>query len=208
MSSRNAASGLDPASTALVCVECQTGVVGPDPVLPSLADESKKVVRSLARLLPAVRKAGVRVVHVTFEGLRPGADPGSAPLWKATAQSREWYPGHPAAQVLPELFDESDVVISRRHGLSPTRGTDLSPNLRTLGIRTVLLTGVSLNVALPATALDLGQDGFRLLVVRDAVGASSPEYGEQVLRNTMAMLGRLTTVDDVVTALTETAVTA
>ncbi len=202
------ASGLDPASTAVVCVECQNGVLGPDSILPALAAESKELVRNLGRLLPAVRKAGVRVVHATFEGIRPDADPGSAPLWKATARSREWHPGHPATQVLPDLFDETDVVIPRRHGLSPTRGTDLSPNLRTLGIRTVLLTGVSLNVALPATALDLGQDGFRLLIVRDAVGASTPEYGEQVLRNTMSMLGRLTTVDDVVTALAETVVQA
>jgi nicotinamidase-related amidase len=177
-------------------------------MLPTLAAEAKDLAATLGRLLTAARAAGVPVLHATFEGFHPGTGPGVAPLWRATGASREWYPGHPATRVIPELFDDRDLVVPRRHGLSPTRGTDLLPVLRGLGVRTVVLAGVSLNVALPVTAADLGQDGFRVILVRDGAVGTPAEYAEQVVRHTMAMLADITTVDDVVAAWTGTAVRA
>jgi nicotinamidase-related amidase len=105
--------------------------------------------------------------------------------------------------VIPELLAASDLVLPRRHGLFPTLGTELLPTLEDLGVQTVVLAGVSLNLALPHTAGQLTQDGFRLVVPRDAVGGTPAEYGEMVLTNTMAMLGRITTVDELLTEWAE-----
>jgi nicotinamidase-related amidase len=65
-------------------------------------------------------------------------------------------------------------------------------------VRTVVLAGVSLNLALPTTAGHVTQAGFDLVVPRDAVGGTPAAYGDQVLDNTIAILGRLTTVDDLI----------
>jgi nicotinamidase-related amidase len=216
MSSRNrngrsdglAAGAGDPSAVAVVCVECQNGVIGPDSILPALAADAQGMVADAGRLLTAARRAGVRVVHATFEGFLGGGEPGSAPLWRALRASEQWRPGHPATQVIEELLDPGDLVLTRHHGLSPTRDTELLPVLRGMGIRTIVLAGVSLNVALPLTAADATQDGFRVIVARDAVMGTPADYAEQVLRNTMAMLAEIATVDDVIASWTASEVRA
>lgn len=184
---------------AVVCVECQNGVLGPSSVLPQLAADAGDLVRQLGRLLDAARGAGIRVVHATYEGALGGQQVGTARLWHALGPATaDWAPGSQATQVLPELLASTDLVLPRHHGLFPTAGSELLPLLDNFGVRTVVLTGVSLNLALPHTAGDITQAGFNLVVPRDAVGGTPAEYGEQVLANTIALLGRITTVDALV----------
>ena len=189
----------DPSAIAVVCVECQNGVLGPASVLPQLAADAGELITSLRRLVDAARSTGVRVVHATYEGVLGGDHVGTARIWRALGPATaEWAPGTEATQVLPELLSASDLVLPRHHGLFPTLGSELLPVLDNLGVRTVVLTGVSLNLALPHTAGHLTQAGFDLVVPRDAVGGTPASYGEQVLANTIALLGRITTVDDLI----------
>ncbi|WP_409329992.1 cysteine hydrolase family protein [Trujillonella humicola] len=193
-----AASVPDPATTAVVVVECQRGVIGDVSMLPALARDAADVVPVIARLLDAARAAGVTVAHATFEGSLGARSRGTAPLWRATKASDEWTAGHPGTEVVPELLEEGDLVLPRHHGLSPTWRTELLPVLRNRGIRTLVLTGVSLNVALLLTAAEAEAEGFTVVVPRDAVAGTPREYGEQVLQNTISMLARITTADALV----------
>ena len=53
-----------PERTAIVTQECQGAVMGPDAGLAMLAEEARReALPNIARLLPAARAAGVRVVH-------------------------------------------------------------------------------------------------------------------------------------------------
>ncbi|HVV08176.1 cysteine hydrolase [Amycolatopsis sp.] len=185
-----------PESTAVVCVECQAGVLGENSVLPALAADARAVLPGIEKLVRSARAAGVTVVHATFEGRLGAVNPGTAPLWRSiAAPTEEWAPGHPATQVMPELYAEEDLVLPRHHGLSPTWGTELLPVLRGRGLRTLVFAGVSLNVALVLAAGEAAHEGFEVVVVRDAVTATPAEYGEQMLRHTFKMLGRVLTVD-------------
>jgi nicotinamidase-related amidase len=189
----------DLAGVAVLCVECQNGVLGPDSVLPALAADSGALVANLRRLLDAARGAGVRVVHATYEGNLGGSQVGTARLWRALgAATADWAPGMAATQVVPELLAPTDLVLPRHHGLFPTLGSELLLVLANLGVRTVVLTGVSLNLAITHTAGDVTQAGFDLVVPRDAVGGTPASYAEAVLANTISVLGRLTTVDDLI----------
>ena len=186
-------------TVAVVCVECQNGVLGPESVLPALAADSAGLVANLRRLLDGAREGGVRVVHATYEGTLGGDHPGTARLWRALGPATAgWAPGTPETQVLPELLAPTDLVLPRHHGLFPTVDSELLPVLKGLGVRTIVLAGVSLNLALPHTAGDATQAGFHLVVPRDAVGGTPAHYANQVLDNTIAVLGRITTVDDLV----------
>lgn len=188
---------IDPRTTAVVCVECQAGVLGESSVLPALAADARAALTGIEKLVHSARAAGATVVHATFEGGLGAVNPGTAPLWRVLASpTEEWAPGHPATRVLPELYAEDDLVLPRHHGLSPTWGTELLPVLRTRGVRTVVLAGVSLNVAIVLSAGDATHEGFEVAVVRDAVSATPAEYGEQMLRHTFKMLGRVLTVDE------------
>lgn len=187
-------------SIAVLCVECQNGVLAPDSVLPALAADSGDLIANVRRLLYAARGAGIRVVHATYEGTLGGIPTGTARLWRALGPATVgWAPDTVETQVVAELLAPTDLVLPRHHGLFPTLDSELLPVLRGLGVSTIVLTGVSLNLALPFTAGHATQAGFRLIVPRDAVAGTPADYGDQVLDNTIAVLGRITTVDDLVT---------
>jgi nicotinamidase-related amidase len=189
----------DPATVAVLCVECQNGVLGSDSVLPALADDCGGLITDIGRLLDAARTAGVHVVHATYEGALGAQPVGTARIWRALAPATaDWVPRSTATQIIPELLAPTDLVLARHHGLFPTVDSELLPVLRGLGVNTVVLTGVSLNLALPHTAGNLTQAGFQVVVPRDAVGGTPASYAEQVLTHTMALLGKITTVDELV----------
>ena len=128
-----------------------------------------------------------------------GTPTGTARLWRALAPATaDWAPGTAATQVVDALLAPDDLVLPRHHGLFPTLDSELLPVLRGLGVQTIVLTGVSLNLAITHTAGHATQAGFELVVPRDAVGGTPSGYAEQVLSNTIAVLGRLTTVDDLI----------
>ncbi|GAT01893.1 isochorismatase hydrolase [Mycolicibacterium fortuitum subsp. acetamidolyticum] len=180
-------------------MECQNGVLGPDSVLPALATDSTDLVGNIRRLLDSAREFGVRVVHATFEGNLGGRPTGTARLWRALGPATaDWKPGASVTSVVSELLAPTDLVLPRHHGLFPTSGSELLPVLKGLGVTTIVLTGVSLNLAITHTAGDATQAGFHLVVPRDAVGGTPASYAQQVLDNTIAVLGRLTTVDQLI----------
>ena len=124
-------------TVAIVCVECQNGMLGRDSVLPALAADAGKLVQNLSRLLYAARGGGIRVVHATYEGTSGGRPTGTARLWRALGPAiAEWEPGATATKVIDELLAPGDLVLARHHGLFPTLDTELLPVLRDLGIQT------------------------------------------------------------------------
>jgi len=189
----------DPETAAVVCVECQNGVLGAESVLPALAADSAELVSDLRRLLDSARQFGARVVHATYEGSLGGRPTGTARIWRALGPATaQWAPGSAATAVLPELLAPTDLVLPRHHGLFPTLDSELLPVLKGLGVSTIVLVGVSLNLAITHTAGHVTQAGFDLVVPRDGVGGTPKDYAEQVLNNTIAVLGRLTTIDQLI----------
>ena len=188
-----------PAHTALVIVECQQGVIGELSNVPAVAEAGRAVVPAIARLAAAARVAGVKVVHATAAHPpdRWGANTNTR-LFAAAARSPvQLVEGSDAAQPVPEIgVEPDDIVMVRRHGLSPLSGTELGPMLRNAGVTTVVLTGVSLNVAIPNAAFDAVNTGYQAVIPRDAVAGTPPEYADAVLDHTLAYVATLTTTSD------------
>jgi nicotinamidase-related amidase len=100
---------------------------------------------------------------------------------------------------MPELGPEaSDVICARRHGLTPFVGTDLDVTLRNLGVRTVVVTGVSVNVGVLGMVMGAVDLGYETVVVTDAVAGIPAEYANAVLDNTLAVLAARATSDEIV----------
>jgi biuret amidohydrolase len=194
----------DLARAALVTSECQNGVIGSGSVLPELAAAAAAtVVTNGARLCAAARLAGVPVVHCVA-GRRPD-DRGSnrnARLFKAMLKSPVRLDvGSDAAEVVAEFgVQESDFVLSRIHGLNPMAGTDLDPVLRNLDVGTVVVVGVSVNVAVTNLVMDAVNLCYQVVLPRDAVAGVPPSYADAVIDNTLSILADVVTTDDVLTA--------
>ncbi|MBT2902030.1 MULTISPECIES: cysteine hydrolase [unclassified Streptomyces] len=193
---------LDPATTVLLTVECQQGVVGPDSALPELAAAARSsgALDNIARLVAAAHGSGVQVMHAVAES-RPDGRGGNhnARLFRAAARLPvQQHTGSTAVRVAApiEVADE-DLVVRRLHGLSPLAGTDVDPLLRNLGCRTLVVTGVSANIAIPNAVFDAVNLGYTAVVPADAIAGVPAEYTPAMVRNTLALVATVTTTDAV-----------
>jgi nicotinamidase-related amidase len=193
---------VDPTITAVVTSEVQNGVVGPHSALPALAEAAAAtMLPALGRLLPAARASGVQVVHCTAYRRADGKGANhNARLFMGVRKSPvSLLPGTPEVEVVPELGPEpDDLVLTRTHGLDPMAGTDLDPVLRNLGVTTLVVTGVSVNVAITNLVMDAVNRGYDVVLPRDAVCGIPLEYADAVIDNTLALLAAVTTVDELV----------
>jgi nicotinamidase-related amidase len=188
--------------TALLVQELQNGVVGDETLFPELAAAAQHVglARNVARLAAAARTSGVWVVHATAENLPGGFG------WNRNARlftgARKMgaanVPGTRSVQPLPDVFADGDVVLPRFHGLSPMTGGPLDSLLRNAGVTRLVVTGVSLNIAIPNLVFDAVNRGYEVLLVTDAVAGIPVEYGESVVQHSLALVSTLVTTEELV----------
>jgi ureidoacrylate peracid hydrolase len=160
---------------------------------------SADILPRLCRLIDAAHKAHVPVVFTrmvndattespAFKGRRLVADgpricrTGSwgAELWKLE-------PG------------PNDLIVDK-HRHSAFHATDLDLRLRSLGVESVVLTGVNTNVCVEATARDACALDYWTLVVSDATGAYTPEEHRSGLHNVGTYFGQVIDASQVLAA--------
>jgi biuret amidohydrolase len=192
---------VQPGRAALVLQEVQNGVVGDLSSLPALAEAGEKIgmIGHIARLARAARSAGVPVVHSTAENLPHGfgtsrnARVFAGALKKGAANE----PGSESVQPVAEVgVGPRDIVLPRFYGLSPLTCTPLDALLRNDGISTVVIVGVSLNLAIPNLVFDAINRSYQVVLVTDAVAGVPEGYGEQLIENSLSLLATLTTTDE------------
>lgn len=197
---------LDPATTVLMTVECQQGVVGTDSALPELAKQAREsgVLNNVARLVAGAHRAGVQVLHAVAERRPDGRGASrNARLFRAAERLPvQQYSGSRAVRIAEpiEVADE-DIVVRRLHGLSPVSGTDVDPLLRNLGCRTLIVTGVSANVAIPNAVFDAVNLGYTAVVAADAIAGVPADYTPAMIRHTLALVATVATTDDILGCL-------
>jgi biuret amidohydrolase len=187
-----------PEHTAIVTQECQGAVIGPNAGLAALAKEARRIaLPNIVRLLPAARAAGVRVVHCLVQRRPDGLGANHNAKIFAIGRGVDIAPGTPGAALLPELGPKpTDLVLHRWHGVGPMGGTDLDAILRNLGVSTLVVVGVSLNVAIPNLVMDAVNAAYHVIVPRDAVAGVPADYGDAVIDNTLSLLATITTTDE------------
>jgi nicotinamidase-related amidase len=199
---------LQPAATAVLTMELQNGVVGPDALFPALTKEVQRtgMLDNVRQICIAARAAGARVVHCTRVSRPDGA--GASINSKVFALDdrlrREGNAptelGTPGAALVAGLEEPQDIVVPRIHGMTPFTSTSLDQILRNLGIRTVIATGVSVNLGIfgmTMTALDLG---YQVVVVRDAVAGVPAEYAEAVIDQSLSLVSTVVRTQELLTA--------
>jgi nicotinamidase-related amidase len=184
---------VEPATTAVVSMEMQRGVVGDLSRIPTLvaAVNEAGVIGNLSGLMKAARTVGVPVVHCNalFRADRKGSAANCPMLTRAMQDPDQILEGSPQSRIVPELGPEpADFVMSRYHGVSPFSGTSLDITLRNLGVFGLCLEAVNL--------------GYRVILPRDCAAGFPADYGEAVIRNSLAQLCTITTSTQVAAAWT------
>jgi nicotinamidase-related amidase len=178
---------IDPSTTAIVALEVQENLLRPDrAMIPGLAAHASSIglIDRLARLLSSGRRVGVPVLYV-IDGRRQdgiGAATNVRVGRSMTGPTRTLGHGPIVAELTPE---PQDVVVVRSHGMTGFFTTPLDTYLRNLGATTVVVTGVSANIAVNGTAIEAMNLGYRVIVPSDCIAGDPPEYVEQLLRYTI-----------------------
>jgi len=191
---------LDPAGAVLLTVECQQGVVGPDGALPELARAAREALANVARLVAAAHACGLQVIHAVAERRPDGRGANrNARLFRAAERLPvRQLTGTAAVRVAPPIeVAAEDIVVRRLHGLSPVQGTDVDALLRNLGCRTLIVTGVSANVAIPNAVFDAVNRGYTAVVPADAIAGVPADYTAAMIRHTLALVATVTDTDEV-----------
>ncbi len=196
---------IDPGRTALLVVDMQNCFVADSPVAAPLGTE---VARRLNRLAAACRQAGIPIIW-TRHVVRPDGSnigllgeiisPVAAGIINDDAPTAAL---HPLMDVRP-----GDVVVGKPR-FGSFHGTDLELILRSRGIDTLILGGISTNVCVDTTAREAAAREFRVLFLSDGTanfdlpdGGLGPASAEELQRTACAVMAfgfaEVITVDQV-----------
>ncbi|ASR03204.1 MULTISPECIES: cysteine hydrolase family protein [Gordonia] len=188
---------------ALVISECQQGLLDPPPgAFSGLAAQAagRGLIERTAELARAFRSRSLPVVHCTIvhRADQKGMLPNSY-LGKMAIEERMMVEGTRDVQIPAELGPEpTDLVSSRATGLTAFYGTDLDAMLRLQRVRTLVVAGISTNVALPGLALEAVNRGYDVVLAEDCTAGTTAEDHRYMVDNLLAMLTRITPAADVI----------
>ena len=153
------------------------------PLVKAARDRGAPVIHCLANTSP--RRFGGNTNARLFKQKRPVGAPPHDPIGDTP---------------VPELYEQGDILSPRDHGLNPMADNQLEKRLRNAGITTVIVAGISVNIAILNLCMDAVNHGYQVIVVRDAVSGYPREYAEPVLQNTLSMIATVATAQDIVAA--------
>jgi len=163
------------------------------------------IIPAVQRLNEAGRAKGIPVVYTTTAYAvtsGPNTDMG---LWHHKIPVEKLQLGTPEVAIderIAPLADEQVIVKKRA---SAFHGTYLSSFLNANGVDTVIITGVTMAGCVRHTTEDAIAEGFRPIVVREAVGDRVPGVVEWNLFDIDSKFGDVEPLDRVLTYLDELA---
>ena len=147
---------------AVVVIDLAVNWTRPDK---QMGSNISPVVDATCSVLEAARRAGVPIFFSTSE-----FDPDELPGLKPMKYVPDVGPGdEPLYDLDPRLGRRPNEKIIRKKSASCFVGTNLQTMLTSLGVDTLIITGVSTSHCVYATGRD-ATDSFRVIVPREAVG--------------------------------------
>jgi nicotinamidase-related amidase len=207
---------IDPHRSALIMFDMLEHYLHPANPERARLIEASGVVRNTARLLAAVRPAGMMVCYTNGDHRSDGRDwfgaivdsnmdlqpwpDGPQPMPLSTTVVH----GTPGAEVLAELAPHPEDIVISKHRWSSFAGTHLDFLLRTHGIDTLLLAGGSTDVGISATAYAARDMGYHLVILRDCTHTERPGAQDFFIQRLFPRMARVLDADDAIALLEPT----
>jgi nicotinamidase-related amidase len=200
--------------TALLIIDMQRDFLDPQGYIArSGVDVSilRRAIPGSRRLLTAARASGVRVIH-TREGHRPDLSDltrvkqrrtlrSGAPIGSAGPLGRLLVRGEPGHEIIDELLPLAHETVIDKPGFGAFYSTDLELVLRTGGISSLVIAGVTTDICVHSTLREAIDRGFECTTVADACAAGDPAIHAAMLTciaGEGGILGAVTTADEIV----------
>ena len=183
---------------AIVVIDFSNAFTGGKTDFPG-ADFGKEIAATL-RVLRAARAIHAPIFYTTIAYADPQKDAG---LWgKKVPWLHLCKAGTPAVEIDSRLEARPDEPVIVKRFPSALFGTDLLDRLTKLEIDTVWLAGCTTSVCVRATAIDLMQNGFRTMLIADAIGEFDPQLHALHLKDMDCRYADVVSIDDALSCLT------
>ncbi len=203
-------------STALLLIDMQRDFVEAGGFGESLGNEVallRSAIEPCQTLLKGFRSKGMPVLH-TREGHRPNLADLSPEKQRRCAEGRKigdqgpmgriLVRGEPGHDLIPECAALADEIVIDKPGKGAFFATDLDLLLRSAGIKTLIIGGVTTEVCVHSTAREANDRGYQVIVAADACASYFPEFHRVALEMIAAqggIFGAVAKSKDIVAAL-------
>lgn len=196
---------LDPARTALLVIDMQNAFVMPGGSMARLGLSTVRghdIIEPVHRLIDACRKRGLPVIHTLTTFRSDYADAGLvAQRFPALQHLGHIMAGTWDAQIIDRLLPREGEYVIAKSRFNAFYGTNLELVLRSLGVDTLIVTGVATNVCVESTIREAFIRDVSVILPRDATASYTKEMEEASLATLGFMFANVATVDDVVEAI-------
>jgi maleamate amidohydrolase len=185
------------ARPALIVIDMVKAFTDPSQMLGANLDPQIEAIQ------PLLAAAHERSFPVLFSTVRYDDDDlRDAGIWKLKQKGVVTLRGDTGGwRVDPRLdYRSTDSLLFKKYA-SCFFGTDLVPRLMSHGVDTLIITGCTTSGCVRATAVDAVQNGFRPMVVREAVGDRSKPAHDQSLFDLDAKYADVVSLDETLSYL-------
>ena len=179
---------LNPATTAVVSSELQENLIGATSYIPGLAKSAADghLIEHADALYNAARRVGSCVYYCIDTRRTDGfGHPTNLAVVGRNITSDNG-PGDGHGPIVAKLKPHAeDVVCERTQGMTAFFSTSLDQYLRNTGVTTVIITGVSANIAILGSSIEAMNRGYTVIVPPDCIAGDPPSYTETLLKYTI-----------------------
>jgi nicotinamidase-related amidase len=183
----------EPTTTALLIIDMQQDFIHPGgfgEMLGNIVGRLNPAIEPTQKVLEAFRSKHLRVLH-TREGHRP--DLSDCPPSKRARgrlkigigdegpMGRVLVRGEPGHEIIKQVAPLASETVIDKPGKGAFCATDLDLILKNLGIRSLVVTGVTTEVCVQTTVREANDRGYECLVLEDCVASYFPEFQRAAL---------------------------
>lgn len=189
-------------NSALLVIDMQNGFLDGKGSMATIGLDYRELLPAIAgtqTLVTAAHTAGIPVIYTRYVYMSDYSDGGLLPneLVPAMREVNALTNGTWDAEIVPQLEPhEGDIIIDKSRP-SSFYGTKLEPVLTSLGVRNLVMAGVTTNICVETTARDAGQRDYRVHVVSDATAEFEKARHDHALNTIAFTFGWVNTVDEV-----------
>jgi ureidoacrylate peracid hydrolase len=195
--------------TALVVIDMQNAFCHPDGSFAKMTDGRglsidmcREAIRGCQRLTEVARFAAVPVIFTRYVYHADYVDGGVLlAKYPEMQQIGSLAAGSWDAEIIDELTPGPSEIVIDKSRYSAFYGTRLEPVLNGLGVRCLVVCGVTTNICVETTVRDAAQRDYQVFVAADATGELTRERHDNALAIIDYGFGWVATVDEVVQAL-------
>ena len=194
---------LDSSRTALLIIDPQNDFLSEGGVAWGLVGDgvkNTKVVEHLVALRQAAKKARIQVFYCPHQ-----YNDNEFSNWKhlnpidqMMFEGKMFHQGTWGAEFHPDLVpDDSTFVLAPHKTLSGFWSSDIGIQFRQRNIDTIVLAGMSANLCVESHLRDAQENGFEVLVVKDATTGPGPDATQAAMVNYGLIANEVVTTDEI-----------